>query len=221
MILAIWCDGETTTFFLSIVEWYSHPIHKNHKDYLLLVSICIPLAYQMNEEYKEWVLQHVFAYSLELFFHHIENREVYLLHYTFAERGDSLGYSLLLIIHLHWYHDKAKQLGCWWMVAISHFPRSFHCLVQVCPIKHQEPFEVFLMVFSMWDSQIYPVCFQEVVLLQALVQEGWLKQMQLQIHTGNVLITCLECQNSKRHNVCSNPKTLSLEMTCSDQLFDQ
>src|SRR6202050_1764715 len=107
------------------------------------------------------------------------------------------------------------------MVAIPHFPRSFHCLVQVCPIKHQEPFEVVLMVFSMWGGQIYPVCFQEVVLLPALVQEGWSKQMPLQIHTGDVLIACLESQHLKRHNVCSNPKILSLEMTCSDQLFYQ
>ena len=125
--------------------------------------------------------------------------EVYLLHYTFAEWGDSLGYFFLLMIYLHWYHNKAKQLGCWWMVAIPHFPRSIHCLVQVCPIKHQEPFEVVLIVFSMWSSQIYPVCFQEVVLLQALVQNsdaavrswtkvrtwtfGNLTEVQFKVHT--------------------------------------
>ena len=54
----------------------------------------------MNEEYGVCVLQHIFAYPLRLFFHHKENREVYLLHYTFAEGGDSLGYLLLLMIDI-------------------------------------------------------------------------------------------------------------------------
>jgi len=100
---------------------------------------------------------------------------------------------------------------------MPHFPGSFHSQVQVSPIKYQEPIEVFMMVFSMWDSQTDLVCFQKVVLLQVMEQEGRLKQMPVPIHIGNALISCHESEFPRTYSACSNPKTPFLEMTYSDK----
>lgn len=96
------------------------------------------------------------------------------------------------------------------------FPKIF-LLSGSSVIKHQEPFEIVLMVFSMWNSQIYPVVCWEVVLLQAIAQEGLFNLMPLQINIGNMLTTCLKSQHLKAYNVCSNSKIISFETTYSDQ----
>ena len=99
--------------FSPVVVLNNHPIHGGHKDCLLLTTGCIHLEHQNHEEYRVCALQHIFAYPSRQFLHHKGGREVYLFHYAFVERKDSLEYLWLVVTHLHLCHNMAKWLGCW------------------------------------------------------------------------------------------------------------